>query len=308
MDIAKYIGQFLLKNHFCYIHGLGNMELRKLPATYDNKTLQSPSYEVVVTMGGSIDDNLANFIATNEQISISKAANALRDYSIQARADLAEGKDVAIPGIGKYVETNGRIRFVTDANFSFTPAGLPTIKNSKQLEEKNAKPIHTPSYPAPHKADSVNWSRVILIIILLIILGGGAYGIYYMMNNQKEKKQEAAAAIPVPVKDTVVTQPIAADTTHVTKDSSAQATQPAATTGNDALSSYKIIIGDYTTRAKADKRLHTLTTNGNHVEMVAKDSTNFMILATVNCKAIDTVHVKDSLKALFGYKNVMLYK
>ena len=132
MDIAKYIGLFLLKNHYCYIHGLGNMELVKRPATHDGKALQPPSYEVQVTPGGSIDDNLANFIATNEQISISKAANTLREYSIQARKDMAEGKEVPIPHIGHFIEGGGRVKFVTDANFRYTPAGIPTIKNSKK--------------------------------------------------------------------------------------------------------------------------------------------------------------------------------
>src|SRR6185437_14180538 len=102
MDVAKYIGLFLLKNHFCYIHGLGNLELHKKSASYDGTALQAPSYEVVVTPAGSIDDNLANFIATNEQTSISKASNALRDFSIQARADLQAGKEVLIPHIGKF--------------------------------------------------------------------------------------------------------------------------------------------------------------------------------------------------------------
>ena len=111
MDIAKYIGLFLLKNHFCYVHGLGNLELHKKSATHDGKSLQSPSYDVVVTPGGSIDDNLANFIAVNEQISISKAANALRDYSIQARKDMTAGKEVLLPNIGKFVEVNGKVQF-----------------------------------------------------------------------------------------------------------------------------------------------------------------------------------------------------
>src|SRR6185312_10774720 len=163
MDIAKYIGLFLLKNHFCYVHGLGNMELTRKPAIHDGKALQPPSYEVMVTPGGSIDDNLANFIATNEQISISKAANALRDFSIQARKDMSDGKEVEIPNIGKFVEESGKVKFITNDNFRFTPAGIPTIRNSKQLEEQNAKPAHKPSYPPPHKADSINWSMVILV-------------------------------------------------------------------------------------------------------------------------------------------------
>ena len=78
MDVAKYIGLFLLKNNFVYIHGLGNLELRKRPASFNGEALQGSTYEVVMTPMGSIDDNLANFIATNEQISISKASNAHR--------------------------------------------------------------------------------------------------------------------------------------------------------------------------------------------------------------------------------------
>src|ERR1700761_3899449 len=117
MDIAKYVGLFLLKNHFCYVHGLGNMELRKRTANYDGTALQAPSYDVVVTPGGSIDDNLANFIATIEQVSISKAANELREFSAQTKKDIADGKEVAIPGIGKFVEEKGKVKFITDANF-----------------------------------------------------------------------------------------------------------------------------------------------------------------------------------------------
>src|SRR4051812_28989915 len=130
MDIAKYIGLFLLKNQFCYVHGLGNLELKKVPAAHDNKSVNAPAYDVIVSPAGSIDDNLANFIATNEQISISKAANALREFSIEARKDMAGGKEVPIPNIGKFIEEHGKVKFVTDANFKYTPASIPVIKNS----------------------------------------------------------------------------------------------------------------------------------------------------------------------------------
>src|ERR1700744_6690000 len=99
MDLAKYIGVFLMKNRFCYIHGLGNLEVKKKPANYDGKMLQAAPYEVIITPAGSIDDTLANFIATNEQISISKAANELRDFSTKAKADLEAGKELSRPFI-----------------------------------------------------------------------------------------------------------------------------------------------------------------------------------------------------------------
>ena len=302
MDIAKYIGLFLLKNHFCYVHGLGNMELNKRPAIHDGKSLQAPSYEVVVTPGGSIDDNLANFIATNEQISISKAANALREYSIQARKDMAMGNEVPIPGIGKFVEQNSKVKFITDEKFSFTPAGIPTIRNSKQLDEQNAKLAHKPAYPPPHKADSVNWSMVILVCVLLIIIGGGVYGIYYYSTQNKTTSN-------VPPGDTLIAQarpPALADTTVLKKDTMVVTASPVVDT--IAVNSYKMIIGDYPTKSKAERRQHNLQLNGNHVEVLPGDSVNYFVITTISCRTVDTTHVIDSLKALFGYKNVMTYK
>ncbi len=306
MDIAKYIGLFLLKNHFCYVHGLGNMELTKKSSVHDGKVLLSPAYEVIVTPGGSIDDNLANFIATNEQISISKAANALRDYSIQTRKELSEGKEVEIPNIGRFVEESGKVKFITNDNFRFTPAGIPTIRNSKQLEEQNAKPIHKPSYPEPHKADSINWSMVILVAVLLILLGGGAYGIwYYTIGINKQNNNRMAPAPAAVVKDTGFTSPSLTDTTRIHDSLAAPMTVPVDST---TVNTYKVIIGDYPTKERADRRVKNLQLNGTHVEMRQLDSLNYLVLATVNCRIQDTTHVKDSLERLFGYRNVMITK
>ncbi len=304
MDIAKYIGLFLLKNHFCYVHGLGNLELHKKSATHDGKSLQAPTYDVVVTPGGSIDDNLANFIAVNEQISISKAANALRDYSIQARKDMAAGKDVLLPNIGKFVEVSGKVQFVTDDNFKFTPAGIPTIRNSKQLEEQNNKPLHKPAFPEPTKADSINWSMVIIVIVLLLIIGGGAYGIYYYMSHNKP----SAAANITPIKDTVIKvqpQPLP-DTSHTPKDTLLMAAQAAPAVDTNQINIYKMIIGSYSKKELADTRVKNLKRNGTQAELFERDSTNYLVYTIINCRVVDTVHIKDSLRTLFGFKNVMI--
>ncbi len=305
MDITKYIGLYLLKNHFCYVHGIGNIELVKRPSVYDGKTLQAPSYEVVVTPGGSIDDNLANFIATNEQISISKAANALRDFSGQARKDMAAGEEVSIPNIGVLVEQNGKVKFVTDSKFQFTPAGIPTIRNSKQLDEQNARQAHKPAYPPPQKADSVNWSMVILVIVLLIIIAGGVYGIYYYSNQNRMNSPSVAA-----VKDTVIQAPIPLtppDTTTVVRDT-ATSFPPSVTQDSLQVNTYKMVIGNYPTRERAERRLFNLQKGGNIVDVLQKDSTNFLIISTVNCRPIDTLHVMDSMSRMFGYKNVAVYR
>ena len=273
MDIAKYIGLFLLKNHYCYIHGLGNLELVKRAATYDGTALQPAVYDVIVTPGGSIDDNLANFIATNEQISISKAANTLREYSIQTRKEIANGNPVPIPHIGNFIEQDGKVKFVTDANFLFKPAGIPTIRNSKQLEEQNSRLSNKPSYPEPQKADSVNWSMVILVVVLLLILGGGGYGIYYYMH--ANKAAAPVAVTPAPAKDSMQQSVFAADTANHKKDSVASAV-PLST-----IDTYKMIVGDYPTKAKAETRIRNLKANGHTAEIAPKDSAGYYIYTTI---------------------------
>lgn len=301
MDIAKYIGLYLLKNKFCYVHGLGNMELKKIPATHDGNALQAPSYIVEVTPGGSIDDNLANFIATNEQISISKAANTLREFSIQARKDMAEGKDVAIPNIGVFTEQKGKVTFITYDNFKHTPASIPTIKNSKQLDEQNIKLSHKPAYPPPAKADSINWSMVILVVVLILILGGAGYFIYHYTSQSNTEVvttepeiDTVVAALPLPEPDTMASQIDTVNTT-IAMDS---------TINYD----FKMVIGNYKTRERADKRSNSLTLNGNKVEVVMKDSTSYLVLMPISCRTVDTTHVKDSLRRMFGYNEVVTFK
>jgi len=309
MDISKYIGLFLLKNQFCYVHGLGNLELIKRPGKHEGGELQAPHYEVIVTQSGSIDDNLANFIATNEQISISKAANALREFSGQARMDMAAGKEVPITNVGKFIEEKGRVKFITDDNFRFTPAGIPTIKNSKQLDEQNTRLAHKPAYPPPTKADSVNWSMVVLAVVLLLIVGGGIYGIYYYTMRDK-KTTEVSTIIPdtankpAPV---VVQPPAVTDTSKIKKDS-VTATPPPAAIDSNAATTYKMVIGDYPTKARAEKRQSNLKLNGTVVDILPKDSTNYLIIATINCKARDTTHVMDSLHRMFGFKGVAILR
>jgi len=317
MDIAKYIGLFLLKNRYCYIHGLGNMELKKKPAVYDGTVLQPSSYEVVVTPGGSIDDNLASLIALNEQTSISKAANALRDYSVQARTDLQAGKEVALPNIGKFVEKEGRIQFITDEKFSFTPPGIPTTRNSKRLrEEVNTFP-NIQSFPTPKKVGSVNWSMVILVFVLLIIIGGGIYGVYYMKSSSNNNNQQHVTKAVLPVKtDTIVKQnsPDTSwnkiDTIHNTNDSlpGTMAGNAPAVVSNEPPKDYKVVIGWYKTKIRAEKRYEQLKDNGDSVEFFTKDSTDYLILTKIRCSPPNTPHVLDSLRVLFGYKATSIYK
>ena len=304
MDITRYIGLFLLKNHFCYVHGLGNLELKKLPGNFDGKLLLAPTYNIVITSGGSIDDNLANFIATNEQVSISKASNALRDFSEQVKSDLENGKEVNLPGLGHFVYENGRVGFVTDENFSFTPVGLPTIRNSKQLEDQAVRPAPIPasiSIPPTQKKSSVNWTMIILIGVLVVLIGGGVLG-YYFYSHSKNKK-------PLPPEAPYNAAAAHLDSARIKADSLRVADSVRVALADTLPVDHKIVIGLYTDLPSADKYVRKLKKGGDEkAEVYVKDTANYFILTQISCRNKDTILVFDSLKKVYSYQDIKSFK
>jgi len=210
MDVAKYIGLFLLKNNSCYIHGLGNIELRRKPATYDGRNLLSAIYDIVVVPTNTVDDALSNFIATNEQISISKATNALKEFTEAAKAYLAEGKEVVIPSLGSFAQVNEKLHFVTTSLLQHQYAGIPAEKTTaKRTDEKRPIPqaayqhaeantsnyTFTPpvqheslSYPQQEEQEEkkrgiVWWRLLLFILILAALIGGIGFAVRNMLKN-----------------------------------------------------------------------------------------------------------------------------
>lgn len=316
MDVAKYIGLFLLKNNFCYIHGLGNLELRKKSASYDGQALQAPAYEVVVTPAGSIDDNLANFIATNEQISISKASNALRDFSTKAKADLAEGKDVPIPAVGKFVEHNGKVSFVTDPHMQYTPPSVPVIKSATRstVTPKPATTTTTSYNYHPEEegsTGSINWGKIILVIILALLV---VAAIIFGMNYMQPKPAEPAEPEPLDTVQQVQQQPaVMPDTTRQLEDT--LATAPDGTVNNTPVMQapagvlqFNVILKTYPDSAKAAKRVAQLISYGNKVSMVPAGNGSYHVILPVSAPAADTTRVLDSLKRTFNPSGVSILR
>lgn len=331
MDIPKYIGLYLLKNNFCYVHGLGNMEMKKVSATYDSQALTGPSFQVVLSHTGSIDDNFANFIATNEQISISKASNALRDFSTQARTDLHNGKEVVIPSVGKFTEKNGVVQFITDPHLQYTPPSIPTLRSAKRLEEATVFNTYTPANidfnepgttPAPTNSfntGTINWGKIAIMVgILVVIIAAAIIGISYFTGRQSSQPSFAPPPQVIAPKDTAKPQAMSvaamdsiaklADTTHKSAlpamgNPPAPAAAPVANTIQ-----YKVLLNSYDNLAKAQKRMDRLKGFHYAVQLVTKDSAHYQIVLPVSSAAADTTHVLDSLKRVLNPKGVSMYR
>jgi len=310
MDIARYIGLFLLKNNFCYIHGLGNLELKKRPALHDGESLKGPKYEVLLTPTGSIDDNLANFIAVNEQISISKASNSLRDFSIQARAKLLEGGEVILPAIGKFVETEGKISFITDPHLQYTPRAIPQVEIANRPEAQKSGYAQLEKDPGPGRT-TVNWGKIVILVLTLsIVISGLIFGFRFVFEQQRSLNEQADTAAPEnraileePVTEETDAGLPAEDTTAILVTEPEPA--PVAAAG---MVQYKIIINEYDNLPRAQKREAQLTSYGNQVQLLTRDSQTYFIVLPMNSPVSDTARIIDSVRRQFNPKGVSLYR
>ena len=282
MDIASYIGQFLLRNKYCYLHGIGSLKLNKLP----KGDAGSYVYHVQLLPGGSIDDLFANFVATSEQVSISKAANAIREYNTEIRSLLDTQQKVIIPTIGYLVKVDNHYTFVTDDNFSYQPSVNPALKfvNAKPIKETT--PSDEVIEEAPQKA-IVNWSKIILFIALLLVAGIAIYFIATQSKNisatQDQPIVNTTTEIVAPAIDTAVVQP----DTLVTN------------------TEYKFLIKTYSTLGAAVKRYQQLLSYGNKVGLQTSDSISYQLYISMPASALDTTQAKDSLRVIFNPKGTI---
>jgi len=318
MDIANYVGLFLIKNEYCFLPGIGSLHIEKQPAVYNKETQQmsSPRYEVFYRQdGGSIDDSFANFIATNERISIAHAANHLKDFCAQAKADLRDGKAVTIPGIGALKSINNRIQFEKDAALQIEGKAIPYFRNSEAVnakkEEAISNIIERTSFREPkaneeieYKAPSVNWGKIVLLILIAAVLIGG--GIYLFISFNKNNTAQQAPVADTTSQRTAPEQLAAEADTAATQTtaSDSSATAPATVTAAPAGTiQYKVALNSYPTRKGAEARIAKLKSFGHpEVELLAKDSGTFYVVIPMTSAVNDTTRIVDSLRRLYNPK------
>lgn len=315
MDIAKYVGLFLIKNEYCFLPGIGSLQVIKKKAVYNKESeqLSGPAYDVVFDQRyGSIDDSFANFIANNERISIAHAANHLKDFCAESKQELKDGKEVIIPAIGKFVSgPNAAIQFVTDPNLNIQGRTIPYFKNSTAAETKREEPItqiiENTSFREPKadeeivlKAPQVNWGKIVMLIgIVLVVIAAAIFLFWYMNNNKEDKATQAPAATEEQAAPATDTTTAVADTAVTPATTPTTTTAPAANA--DGTITYSVALHQYPTRERAESRVAKLKSYGNStVSMVAKDSASYFVTISVSSLPADTTRTVDSLKKLFN--------
>lgn len=300
MDIAKYIALFLLKNKYCCLQGLGNLDIKKTAANHDGTAIQGAAYYAVLNPIGSLDDAFPNFIANNEQVSIAKASNEISDFIKASKATIAAGGSVVIPSVGEYVQKNNQLHFELDAAFSMPasavqmPIVTPVKEQTKVINETQVNEF--PSYNNYNAPKSINWNLVAFWAVIALI-GGGilAWSIKYFYNqNNKEVTEQAMVQVVEPPIESQV--PIA-DSSILPIDSSVS--NAPVVNGSDT-PEFKFVIKEYKTLAQAEKKEKQLNSYGYKMSVIAKDSTTFFVVSALRIAAADTTKVKDSLGKLLN--------
>jgi hypothetical protein len=303
------VGLYLLKNKYCCLQGLGNVEIKRTVSQHDGKELKSGTYYATLNPLGSIDDAFPNFVANNEQVSIAKASNEISAFIQESKAKMASGSSVVIPSVGQYVMKEHELHFELDTAFALPnhpllfPMAIPAKPSAEEQKAKDESSFETSINENKHR--TVNWNIVAFWgIIILIGAGIMAWGIRYFMNQQK--------ASPTMVEQ--VENPSAPQTeVNVSNTSALQSTDSTVAAGNLSVNtsdtpSFKFIIKAYKTLAKAEKKQKQLFSYGYNVAVVNKDSSTFYVVNTIKLMPADTAKMKDSLSRMLNPNGVLIMK
>jgi nucleoid DNA-binding protein len=318
MDIGKYIGKFLIKNKYCSLSGLGVFELKKIPAYEQKGEISNPAHQVTFTPVGSIDDTFASFIASFENVSISNAANNIKEYCRNAKEEIENNGKFAIENLGNLTSSNGKLVFHQNADLDLGLGSIPvTLIEIKPINPETQEKIKENfSYPPANttylRSKQINWIKILVTVLGVVVLGVAAYfGYNYYKNNLSTNNETNGTETTAVQIDTIATSTV--DTTAILASDTLQhdtTSAPTPTTNDSIVASvkpvaigkeYKVSIFTYKEEASAIAKVNKLNRYGNKSSVVNLNG-QFMVALTASNLQNDTTKLVDSLRLFFNPK------
>jgi len=318
MDIGKYIGKFLIKNKYCSLSGLGVFELKKIPAYEQKGEISNPAHQVTFTPIGSIDDTFASFIASFENVSISNAANNIKEYCRNAKEEIEINGKFGIENLGNLTSSNGKLVFHQNADLDLGLSSIPVtpIEIKPINPETQEKIKENFSYPPANttylRSKQINWTKILIPVLAVVGLSvAGYFGYNYYKNNLTPANETNGTETPAVQIDTIVTSTV--DTTAILASDTLQhdTTLAPTPTTNDTIAAsvkpvaigkeYKVLIFTYNEEASAIAKVNKLNRYGNKSSVVNLNG-QFMVALTASNLQNDTTKLVDSLRRFFNPK------
>lgn len=133
MNISYYIRELLFAKQSVYLPEIGTFEVESIPAKIneDQGIITPPSKIIRLTeKEGNDYSNLSSYIANSANITLQQADAAVRSFCEKIIADLKNGREVELDGIGTIrMLGSGKIIFLPISSYSSNGLsfGLPTI-------------------------------------------------------------------------------------------------------------------------------------------------------------------------------------
>lgn len=314
MDVAQYLGVFLLENGLCYLHGIGNLEVQKKPAYYDEETgsMLPASHEIVFNKkAGSIDDAFANYIANIERVSISNAANQIKVFVQEAKKEMKAGKKVDLPGLGNfYMDNAGEIQFEKDPNLQIKGKPIPFFKISKSAEredntiEKIIENTEIRELKAGEELEmkpaKLNWSKITFIILILVVLAGAI--LYFLVQKNGSDTTNESNIVELVEEDVDNNEENA-----MLQEEQEEEEEMENTSLNDLAKETQVLLNTYNTIEAAERRSNQLNSYGHKTEVKNIGEGQFGVVLLLEKGDQSEEKIVDSLNVLFGV-NSKIYK
>ena len=131
MDILLYLTELLKTRKAVGVAGLGTLYKKKSPGRYDAEKHEflPPSYILAFTTEIKEQEELANFISEERNITVDSANYYIGEFAERIQAELAENKEADLSPLGKLTLVNDEINFVPTEqdHVGFEFYGLPTV-------------------------------------------------------------------------------------------------------------------------------------------------------------------------------------
>lgn len=290
MKIDQVLIHYLLRNKQLPLQGIGVFYLEG--AVTENadpdKPIVIPSDAIRFEYNPRTaeDPDLVNYISETLGKIKPLASADLDSYLMLARQFLNIGKPLILPNIGTIEKTNSGELIYKSGQYVMERVS-PNIK--KNVDEADPSPDESFSdFPNQRRGNG----RAVLYVILLIILGLIAWAVWRYAFDHKEVEQTMTSANIVPEDDSSAT-------TGIASTSVPPVDTPALSKATDT-SGFKIVIGEYSNLATAQRRLADLQKYRRNVVLYTADSVVFKIAEPFALALSDTTRILDSLRAYYG--------
>ena len=237
------------------------------------------------------DEGLIEYITQQTRKIKPLATSDLESYTMLSRQCINIGKPLVVNGLGTLTKT-------MDEQYQFVQASTTQPKLEAAavgIREKESEEI---SFKTERKkqVSMGPWIAAIAVIVVLAIAAVVYYNFFSTSTDAAVINSDAAA-------DT-----LSNSTATSILDSTAATNNPAAIANTAAASNvaFSIVLNKFTSRILAYGQQQMLLASGHKLEIIAQDSTTFLLVMPISAAIGDTLRIKDSVSKLFNVKASVL--